>query len=46
MKRIMYDSLRIPVTADNEPDWAFMDSFMLDIMSNASVEIDFLSEVV
>ncbi len=44
-KTIEDESIRLPVDASGEPDWAYMDEYMLNIMNNANSSINKLRKI-
>ena len=44
MKRIKDDTFMLPVDASGEPDWAYMDEYMSEVMQEAEKSLEHLSQ--
>ena len=44
MKRIRDDTFMLPVDASGEPDWAYMDEYMSEVMQEAEMSLEHLSQ--
>lgn len=44
--KVREKTIKLPVTECYEPDWAYMESYMKDIMQTAQTNIDLLSDVI